>query len=81
MSIARALAAFCMSGRKRRRKRRTRGSGERGNGGDGVSLYDQDGFLKCSPERERILAGTIAREKRESRGSRETVNGFFETMR
>jgi len=58
-----------------------RGSGERGNGGDGVSLYDQDGFLKCSPERERILAGTIAREKRESRGSRETVNGFFETMR
>ena len=57
-----------------------RESGERGNGGDGVSLYDQDGFLKCSPERERILAGTIAREK-DSKGNRETVNGFFETMR
>ncbi|KAH7330495.1 hypothetical protein BKA65DRAFT_509486 [Rhexocercosporidium sp. MPI-PUGE-AT-0058] len=46
---------------------------------ESFGLYDQEGFLKCSPERERVLAGRMAEERRERKGrerARSRVSGF-----
>lgn len=46
---------------------------------ESLGLYDQDGFLKCSPERERVLAGRVAEERRDRKGrerARERFSGF-----